>query len=100
MSQETASASGAVNLLQRRVTPSRTGSGALAGVSVLVTGFSDDAEARKRCQMLVQQLGGTLVADLPLTSQASWISCTSIARWSSLGTACRYCLHAPGLVVP
>ena len=59
-----------MNLLQRRVTPSRNGSCALAGISVLVTGFTDDSAARTRCSTLVQQLGGTLLADLPPTVEA------------------------------
>ena len=58
-----------MNLLQRRVTPPRNGSCALAGISVLVTGLTNDSDVRKRCSTLVQQLGGTLLADLPATDE-------------------------------
>jgi len=68
----------AVNLLQRRVTPSRNGSCALTGISVLVTGV--DADARQRCAILVQRLGGTLLADVPTTAEVRLGVCLS-SHW-------------------
>ena len=65
LEQELVAPTSAVNLLQRRITPPRNGSCALTGVSVLVT----CVDARQRCATLVQQLGGTLLADLPTTAE-------------------------------